>query len=109
MACVLDRAGRHRGVFTDGDLRRLIERRVRLDDLTAGEAYRRSRRGEGETVVARSTVAEETLAVEALRMMKEQEITVLVVLGDGGEARGVVRLQDVVRRGIETAPEEGEA
>jgi arabinose-5-phosphate isomerase len=108
MTCVVDREGSYLGVYTEGDSRRLLERGARLNDLAAGAAFRRSRRGAGETPVARSVVAEETLAVEALRMMKEQEITALVVLGPEGEPRGVVRLQDLVRRGIETVPRDGE-
>jgi len=101
MACIVDGEGRFRGVFTDGDLRRLIARGANPLELSAGDAFRRSRRGTGEIPVARSVVDAETLAVEALRMMKEQEITVLVVVDGVGAPLGVVRLQDLVRRGIE--------
>jgi arabinose-5-phosphate isomerase len=102
MACIVDGEGRFRGVFTDGDLRRLIARDTNLIDLAAGDALSQSRRGAAETPVERSMVREETLAVEALRMMKQQEITVLVVVGEDGSPRGVVRLQDLVKQGIES-------
>ena len=101
MACIVDGEGRFRGVFTDGDLRRLVARGANPLELTAGEAIGSSRRGEGETPVARSAVTAETLAVEALRMMKEQEITVLVITCTDGRPEGVVRLQDLVKRGID--------
>ncbi len=101
MACIVDEEGRYCGVFTDGDLRRLMVRGASTPDLSAGEALEKSRRGAGETPVERSVVEEETLAVDALRVMKEQEITMLVVCGDGSAPRGVVRLQDLVRRGID--------
>ncbi len=102
MSCIVDGEGRCRGVFTDGDLRRLIARGTNPLELTAGEAYESSRRGEGETPVARSVVEADTLAVEALRMMKEQEITVLVVEEENHAPRGVVRLQDLVKHGIDS-------
>ena len=104
MACIVDGGGRFRGVFTDGDLRRILSRGSNPLELTAGEAFEQSRRGAGETPVERSIVDRETLAVEALRMMKEQEITVLVIedAAGSGAPHGVIRLQDLVRHGIDS-------
>lgn len=101
MACLVESSGRFTGVFTDGDLRRLVARGKSPFELTAGEAYAQSRRTGAETPVSRSEVDEDTLAVDALRIMREQEITAVVVLDDAGAPRGVVRMQDLVRRGIE--------
>jgi len=100
MACIVDESGGFRGVFTDGDLRRLVARGANPLELTAAEAIAASRRGDAETPVGRSVVPAETLAVEALRMMKDQEITALVIVDGDDRPRGLVRLQDLVRRGI---------
>ena len=46
MAVVVDRNGRHKGVVTDADIRRLLLRRERLGDLSVAECVARSRRGD---------------------------------------------------------------
>lgn len=100
MACIVDDREVLSGVFTDGDLRRLLTRCETPARLSAGEAWRLSRRDPDEPQVKCSTVSPETLAVECLRLMRESEITVLIVSDDGERPRGVVRLQDIVRAGL---------
>lgn len=100
MACVLLNDGSLRGVFTDGDLRRLLTRCETPSRLSAGEAWRGSRRDPGEPTVRCSTVPPTMLAVDCLRLMRESEITVLVVSEDGNVPMGIVRLQDIVRAGL---------
>jgi arabinose-5-phosphate isomerase len=100
MTCVVDERGALIGVFTDGDLRRLLTRCEAPGRLTARQAWQQSRRDPGEPPVRCSTVPPSMLAVECLRIMRESEITVLVVSEDGHVPLGVVRLQDLVRAGI---------
>ncbi|MFQ5502909.1 MAG: CBS domain-containing protein, partial [Phycisphaerae bacterium] len=47
-----------------------------------------------------STVPPATLAVECLRLMRDSEITVLVVSESGTTPDGIIRLQDLVRAGL---------
>jgi len=101
MACVVEESGSLLGVFTDGDLRRLLARCDRPASLSTGEAWRQSRRSPDEPQVQCSTVEPSMLAVECLRRMRESQITVLVVSEDGHRPTGVVRLQDLVRAGVE--------
>lgn len=101
MACVVEETGELLGVFTDGDLRRLLARCDRPATLSTGEAWRQSRRAPDEPQVRCSTVESSMLAVECLRRMRESQITVLVVSDDGHRPIGVVRLQDLVRAGVE--------
>lgn len=101
MACVVEETGELLGVFTDGDLRRLLARCDRPATLSTGEAWRQSRRAPDEPQVRCSTVESSMLAVECLRRMRESQITVLVVSDDGHHPIGVVRLQDLVRAGVE--------
>lgn len=100
MACIVDAAGHLLGVFTDGDLRRLLTRSESPGKLSALEAWKGSRRDPTEPAVRGSTIASTILAVDALRMMRESEITVLVVSDDGNVPIGIVRLQDLVKAGL---------
>jgi arabinose-5-phosphate isomerase len=100
MTCVVDQGGRLTGVFTDGDLRRLLTRCEMPGRLSASEAWRQSRRDPTDTPVKISTVSPGILAVNALGIMRESEITVLVVSEDGDVPTGIVRLQDLVRAGL---------
>jgi arabinose-5-phosphate isomerase len=87
---VVDDAGELRGIFTDGDLRRMLESRgVGAMELPVEE---------GMTTAPR-TVAPEKLAAEALRMMERLEISVLVAL-DGGRPIGIIHLHEILRAGI---------
>ncbi len=100
MTCVVNEDGGLKGVFTDGDLRRLLTRRPSHRELDAGEAWRQSRRDPEDPPVKCSTAHPSTLAVECLRLMRESEITVLVISEDGRRPLGVLRLQDLVHAGL---------
>ncbi|HWL92960.1 MAG TPA: KpsF/GutQ family sugar-phosphate isomerase [Phycisphaerae bacterium] len=100
MTCVIAKDGSLRGVFTDGDLRRLLTRCETPAKLTAGQAWQQSRRAPSDIAVKCSTITPQTPAVECLRLMRESEITVLVVSETGREPMGIIRLQDIVRAGI---------
>lgn len=100
MTCVVDDRGHLIGVFTDGDLRRLLTRCDAPTHLSAAEAWRQSRRDPSDPPVRCSTVLPTMLAVDCLRLMRESEITMLVVSSDGRTPQGVVRLQDLVRAGL---------
>jgi arabinose-5-phosphate isomerase len=87
MTCVVDESGRLVGIFTDGDLRRLMVASKDVLSLTAGDVMKRNPR----------TIRREMLAVEALRIMETHKITSVVVAGDHGEVEGVVHLHDLWR------------
>ena len=79
-------AGRLRGVISDGDLRRLLERE-------GGAALSKSA---GEAMNAKpSTISAEELAAKALAMLEERKITSLVVTDGTGKVEGVVHLHDL--------------
>jgi len=89
MTCVVDADGRLAGVFTDGDLRRLMTKRPpnAVLALTAGEAMTPNPLTIGRTV----------LAVEALRIMEAHKITSVVVVDRDRKVEGVVHLHDLWR------------
>ena len=85
MTCVVDAEGRLVGVFTDGDLRRLMSRTPNVLSLTAGEAM----------TPRPFTISRELLAVEALRIMETNKITSVVVVDGQRAVEGVVHLHDL--------------
>jgi arabinose-5-phosphate isomerase len=87
MTCVIDENGRLAGIFTDGDLRRLMISSSNVLGLTAGEVMKRNPR----------TIRREMLAVEALRIMETHKITSVVVVNESGEVEGVVQIHDLWR------------
>ncbi|MGH9373426.1 MAG: KpsF/GutQ family sugar-phosphate isomerase [Vicinamibacterales bacterium] len=87
MTCVVDDTGRLAGVFTDGDLRRLIARASDVLSLTAGEVM----------TPDPVTIHRALLAVEALKIMETHTITSVVVVDDERRVEGVVHLHDLWR------------
>lgn len=77
------------GIITDGDLRRMLERNPDYSNLTAGEIMSKNPR----------TVSPEMLVVNALNLMRKNNITQLLVV-DNEEYKGVIHLHDILREGI---------
>jgi arabinose-5-phosphate isomerase len=74
------------GIISDGDLRRLLEKRGKdAMDLTAGEAMTRDPK----------TIGPSEFAATALALMEEKKITSLMVVGRGGKLEGIVHLHDL--------------
>ncbi len=79
-------AGRLKGVISDGDLRRLLEREGGAAlSRTAGEAMNAHPR----------TIAADELAATALAILEERKITSLVVVDAAGSVEGVLHLHDL--------------
>ncbi len=87
MTCVVDDSGALVGVFTDGDLRRLMIRTSQVLSLTAGEVM----------TPDPITIARDLLAVEALKIMETHKITSIVVVDARRMVEGVVHLHDLWR------------
>ena len=85
MTAVVDAAGALRGIITDGDLRRLIERGADLRELSAGEVMHAQPR----------TVSAQALAVEAVELMEHHRITQIPVVDEGGQLIGALNLHDL--------------
>jgi len=86
-SAVVDAAGRPVGVFTDGDLRRLIEKGLDLRALRAGEVMHTGPR----------TVQSDALAVEAAEMMEQHRITSILVVDSEGLLCGALNSNDLMR------------
>lgn len=74
------------GIISDGDLRRLLERRGKdVLDLSAGECMTRDPK----------TIRPDAFAAAALNVMEQKKITSLAVVGDGGRLEGIIHLHDL--------------
>src|SRR5690606_16920789 len=77
------------GIMTDGDIRRMLEKYNNIDILKAKDIMGRSPR----------LIDKNELAVNALEIMRKNNITQLLVL-DAGEYAGIVHLHDLLKEGI---------
>lgn len=89
MTAVLSRAGRLAGFFTDGDLRRALDRRVDVHQVRMAEVMTPNCR----------TVRPEMLAEEALKIMEAHKINALLVV-DGESLVGALNMHDLLRAGV---------
>ena len=86
---VTDEDGQLLGIITDGDLRRMLEKEGMHPGLKAGDIMTRSPK----------TVEPESLAIEALDLMRVHDITRLVVTS-GSRYLGFIDLNNLIREGI---------
>jgi len=86
-AAIVDAAGRATGIFTDGDLRRLIEAGVDLRSPKAADVMHLSPR----------TVRADALAVEAAELMEQHGITRLFVVDTQDLLIGALNTNDLLR------------
>jgi len=87
MTCVVDGAQKLLGIFTDGDLRRLLERGIDLRGLQASEVMHAEPR----------TVREDALAVDAADLMEAARITSVLVADAEGRLIGALNTNDLLR------------
>ena len=88
---VLDEEGVVRGVITDGDLRRIIEREGEgMFGLAAGDVMTRNPK----------TITKEALAAKALNIMEKHSITALVVVDPKGRPEGLLHMHDILKAGV---------
>ena len=86
-AAIVDEENQVLGIFTDGDLRRLVETGRDLRTLTAREVMRPHPR----------VISQTALAAEAADMMERNRVTVLLVLDETGKLCGALSSNDLMR------------
>jgi arabinose-5-phosphate isomerase len=90
LTAVVDADGRAIGVFTDGDLRRVLDRGVDVraaavsDVMTPGGV----------------SIEPQRLAAEAAHLMQERKINCLLVNGEEGGLIGALNMHDLLRAGV---------
>ena len=86
-AAIIDVEGRPTGVFTDGDLRRLVETGADLRALSAADVMHHRPR----------TIRADALGVEAAEMMETHRINSLLVVDASGILTGALGINDLMR------------
>ena len=85
MVITLDKANKVNGIFTDGDLRRLLEKTSNLSGVSIKDA----------TTSTPRTIPPELIAEEAIEMMEKYRINQLVVTDASGSLLGALNLHDL--------------
>jgi len=85
---VLDK-GHVAGIITDGDLRRMLQKNQDISGIRAKNIMS----------VDPRVITGDTLAVDALQLMRQNNITQLIVVDDN-EYKGIVHLHDILNEGI---------
>jgi len=86
MTAVIGPDGRHAGIFTDGDLRRFLERGDDARVVKVGEVMTRNP----------VTIEAAALAVEAVRRMEERRVSQLLVVDGEGRLVGALHIHDLL-------------
>lgn len=87
---IIDKNKNIKGVLTDGDLRRQLEKGVDVYNLDVNSIMSKTP----------TVLKEEMMAVEALQILKEKNISGAPVVDMEGQAVGTIRLQDILKAGI---------
>lgn len=90
MTAVLDGGARLVGIYTDGDLRRTLEKTTDLKALGVAEFMTRNPR----------TIGPDRLAAEAVKMMDEFKINQLLVTDTRRRVLGALNMHDLLRAGV---------
>lgn len=89
ITAVVDTDNHLLGIITDGDLRRMLEKSVQIDKITAGDIMTKNP----------ITIGPDEMAVDALDLLRKKEITQLAVT-ENGKYAGIIHLHDLVREGL---------
>lgn len=90
MTTVVDGEDALLGVFTDGDLRRAVDRGVDIDEAQISDVFTPGGRA----------IQKEMLAAEALKIMEDNAITALVIEDSEHHPVGVLHMHDILRAGV---------
>jgi arabinose-5-phosphate isomerase len=90
MPVLVETDGRRAGIFTDGDLRRALDKGVDVRQTSIDEVM----------TVHGKTANAEMLAAEALKIMEDHKISSLVVIDDSELPVGALNMHDLLRAGV---------
>lgn len=90
MTAVVEESGRVIGIFTDGDLRRTLDKGADVHTVRMREIMTRQCK----------TISGDRLAVEALVLMQQHKITALLVVEEGMQLQGILHMHDLLRAGV---------
>ncbi|HKY89515.1 MAG TPA: KpsF/GutQ family sugar-phosphate isomerase [Nevskiaceae bacterium] len=90
MTAIVETDGKVQGIYTDGDLRRTLDKGVDVRTVTIDEVMTRGGR----------TAQAHHLAAEAVQLMEQYKVTSLLVEDADGRLLGVIHMHDLLRAGV---------
>jgi arabinose-5-phosphate isomerase len=90
LTAVVDADNHVVGIFTDGDLRRALDRNLDVRATAMSDVMTRSPRA----------IRPDELAAEAVLMMEKHSVNGLLVLDDAGRLVGALNVHDLLRAGV---------
>lgn len=90
MTSVVDDAGCLAGIFTDGDLRRILDQRVDIHHTAIEHVM----------TITCVTAKADMLAAEALNIMQQRKINGLIILDNHSRPIGAMNMHDLLRAGV---------
>lgn len=90
MTTVTNTSGQMIGIFTDGDLRRMLDRGLDVRTTSIHSVMTKNPK----------SIKANLLAVEALQMMEDHRITVLIITDDTNHPVGAIHMHDLLRAGV---------
>jgi len=88
--CVVNSNGELKGIITDGDLRRLLQKTHDIANLTAGDVM----------IKDPKTITPDILAARALTIMETYKISQLIVVDSAHKPIGMIHIHDLVEAGL---------
>ena len=90
MTAIVDEDERVKGIFTDGDLRRVLERSGDFRELSIGEVMTPNPRA----------IGPDRLAVEAVELMERYRINQMLVVDEAGKLIGALNMHDLFSKKV---------
>ncbi|CAL2102955.1 D-arabinose 5-phosphate isomerase KdsD [Tenacibaculum sp. 190130A14a] len=90
VTAVIDDNDKITGIITDGDIRRMLTKSTKIDELTANDIMSSNPK----------SIHVDAMAVDALEMLENNSITQILVTDEQQNYVGVVHLHDIIKEGI---------
>ena len=90
VTAVINSDNKIEGIITDGDIRRMLNKTTKIEDLVAADIMSKNPK----------TIHIDAMAIDALDTLENNNITQILVANDDEEYVGVVHLHDILKEGI---------
>ena len=90
MTGIVDAEQRIVGIYTDGDLRRTLEKGVNVHDTRIGDVMTRNPK----------TARADMLAEQAPQIMQRHKVGALIIVDDDNRVTGAINMQALLRAGV---------
>lgn len=90
MTAVVNKENLVLGVFTDGDLRRMLEKNLDIHKTAVAEVMTANCK----------VIQDDILAAEAMKVMQQKKINALLIVDDQNRLSGALNMHDLIRAGI---------